>query len=183
MATMTEIPSLPGRSCAGCTLCCKLLSIAVLDKPRLRWCVHCAPESGCTIYDRRPEICRSFHCGWLRDAGIAEHWQPAKSKMVIAYESADRIAIHVDPGRPDGWRKEPYFSDIKRWARAAAERRGQIIVWQGREVIAVLPDHEKNLGALRPDQLIVTIERQGPSGTMLDVEVREPDDPSMPNSR
>jgi hypothetical protein len=175
MLPLVDQPALPGRACAGCTLCCKLLSIAVLDKPRLAWCVHCAPGSGCTIYDRRPEICRSFRCGWLADAGIGEHWQPAKSKMVISYESADRIAIHTDPGRADGWRREPYYSDIKRWAHAAAARRGQIILWQGREVIAVLPDREINLGALRPDQLIVTVEVPGPSGPVLDIEIYEAD--------
>jgi hypothetical protein len=165
----------PGRSCAGCTLCCKLLSVAALDKPRLVWCVHCAPGSGCTIYDRRPAICRSFQCGWLRDPVLGDHWQPARSKMVVSYESAARIAIHVDPGRPDGWRREPYYSEIKRWARAAAERQGQVIVWQGAVAIAVLPDRDKPLGALRADQLIVTVERQGPSGPVLDVEVREPE--------
>jgi hypothetical protein len=166
-----------GRACAGCTLCCKLLKVEALAKPRLDWCRHCRPGTGCTIYDERPHECRAFSCGYLIDGGIAEHWNPRHSRMVVSYESSDRIAIHVDPGRHDAWRREPYFSDIKRWARAAAARRGQVIVWQGREVIAVLPDREQNLGALGADQLIVTTETAVPGGSVIDVFVVDADDP------
>jgi hypothetical protein len=165
---MSAISPIDGRSCQGCTLCCKLLGIVALDKRRLEWCRHCAPGTGCEIYPSRPDECRVFHCGYLRDAQIAEHWNPRHSKMVVAYESASRLAIHVDPGRPDAWRREPYFSEIKRWARVAAAQRGQVVVWQGRDVIVVLPDREKNLGPLRADQLIVTTQKRVPAGIEWD---------------
>ena len=30
-------------------------------------CVHLDPLLGCTVYERRPAICRAFHCGlWFR---------------------------------------------------------------------------------------------------------------------
>jgi hypothetical protein len=29
-----------GRGCKDCTLCCKLLGIAELEKPRATWCTH-----------------------------------------------------------------------------------------------------------------------------------------------
>lgn len=55
MADMTDAPQLvAGRSCAGCTLCCKLLAVEALAKPRAKWCPHCDSKQGCTIYETRP---------------------------------------------------------------------------------------------------------------------------------
>jgi hypothetical protein len=99
--------------------------------------------------------------------------------MVLAYEEthAPRLSVHVDPGRPSAWREEPYYSQIKRWAAAAVAKRGQVIVWQGRNTIAVLPDRDKDLGEVRPDQFIITQVKPGPRGTVLDVFVVDGDDP------
>ena len=85
--------------------------------------------------------------------------------------------MHVNPARPNAWREEPYYSHIKRWAAAAVAQRGQVIVWQGRSTIAVLPDRDKDLGEVRPDQFIITSAKAGPQGTSLDVVVVDPDDP------
>lgn len=179
---MGDVSIAKGRSCDGCTLCCKLLSIEELSKPRLKWCEHCDVRKGCKIYDRRPPECKNFYCNYLLDDRIEENWNPLKSKMVLAYEShANRIAIHVDPYRGDAWRKEPFYSQIKEWAIAASENQGQVIVWQGNNVIAVLPDREKDLGSVRQDQFIITAEKAGPSGPEFDVMVIDNDDPILKN--
>jgi hypothetical protein len=52
-----------------------------------------------------------------------------------------------------------------------------VIVWEGRKVIAVLPDREKDLGEVRADQFIVTSVKTGPRGPVLDVFVVDRDDP------
>ena len=91
-----------------------------------------------------------------------------------------RLSVYVDTARPNAWRQEPYYSQIKRWAAAAAAQRGQVIVWQGRSTIAVLPDRDQDLGEVRPDQFIVTSATQGPQGTMLDVVVVDRHDPAAP---
>ena len=95
-----------------------------------RWCPHVARDSGgnvtggCSIYDHRPERCRTFNCFWLSQAAVAEHWYPLKAKIVInAFEEEDTtgkrayVAFVVDPTYPNRWREEPYFSDIKAMAR------------------------------------------------------------------
>jgi hypothetical protein len=153
-----------GRGCKDCTLCCKLLGIAELEKPRATWCTHCEVKAGCKIHGAHPAECRDFYCGYLTNAALDERWAPTRSKMVLAYDEvhAPRLSVHVDPARPDAWRKEPYYSQIKRWAVAAAQQRGQVIVWQGRSTVAVLPDRDKDLGEVRPDQFIITSARQGP---------------------
>lgn len=170
-----------GRSCDGCTMCCKLLSIEALDKPRLQWCTHCNIGSGCKIYEERPRECRDFNCGYLIDAHIGEHWKPANSRMVISLSPEfNRLVIYVDPDRPDAWRKQPYYSDIKSWAGTAAKRQGQVLVSQGRDTIAVTPDGETNLGPVRDDQLIITRRRSGVAGrTQLQHIIVDKDDPVL----
>jgi hypothetical protein len=177
MDAMVEI--VEGRSCKGCTLCCKLLAISELAKPSAVWCRHCDVKAGCRIHGSHPAECKDFFCGYLTNAALDEHWAPTRCKMVLTYDAAHapRLSVHVDPGRANAWREEPYYSQIKRWAVAAAAKRGQVIVWQGRSTIAVLPDRDKDLGEVRPDQYIITSAKAGPRGTMLDVFVVDHDDP------
>ena len=113
-----------GRSCKGCTLCCKLLGIAELEKPRATWCRHCDVKAGCRIHGAHPAECKEFYCGYLTNPALDEHWAPIKSKIVLAYDEqhAPRLSVHVDPARPNAWREEPYYSQIKRWAVAAPVR-------------------------------------------------------------
>jgi hypothetical protein len=79
-------PLAPGRSCEGCTTCCKLLSIDELKKPAQTWCQHCEIGVGCKIYSERPDDCRTFYCGWVLDGAIGDEWDPRRSKMVIKFE-------------------------------------------------------------------------------------------------
>lgn len=156
-------------------MCCKLLEIDALEKPRGYWCPHCDKSRGCTIYEARPEPCRIFHCGYLRIGHLDERWKPSKAKFLINYEErARRIAIHADPDRPDAWRKEPFLSTIKGWAAATARDGGYVIVWAGRHASIVMENREKALGEVRDDQVILPVD--GSQGTVRDYIVVEPDD-------
>lgn len=159
-------------------MCCKLFGIPELAKPRHEWCSHCDVGKGCRKYEERPQSCRDFVCGYLVDPQVPEHWKPSKSRMVLTSENGGhRLVIHVDTGRLDAWRKAPYYAEIKHIAAQAARLKNQVILWQGREAYAILPDRDKRLGAIRDGQIIVTTERDGPGGGDLDVVVVEPDDP------
>jgi hypothetical protein len=163
--TSSDAELVPGRSCQGCTMCCKLMEVDAIEKPRAVWCPHCNVKAGCKIYETRPEACRIFHCGYLRIADLDDRWKPAKAKFLINYESGtERIVLHVDPDRPDAWRVEPYYSSVKQWARNAAANGSYVLVWTGRHATLVLPDREKALGIVGEDQMIVT----KPSGSGLD---------------
>lgn len=64
-----------GRTCGSCTACCSTLSIPEhgLDKAEREPCRHLRADSscgGCSIYDDRPEPCRTFCCLWL-EGGLA----------------------------------------------------------------------------------------------------------------
>ena len=164
----------PGRSCGGCTMCCKLMEVEELEKPRATWCAKCDRSRGCTIYEGRPQACRTFHCGYLRLAYLDERWKPAKAKFLVNYEErARRIAIHVDPDRPDAWRKEPFLGQLRHWSAAATREGGYVIVWCGPRASIVLPDRVKELGQVRDDQLILETR----DGGRRDFIAIEPDDP------
>jgi hypothetical protein len=129
-----------GRHCGGCTMCCKLLSVAELDTPPLSWCPHCVVKSGCGIYPDRPTECRQFYCEYLLDAQLGEHWKPSRCKMVVVLEDhVGELVIHTDPARPHVWRREPFHSDIRRWARSAARDGRRVVVWEGDRKIVVSP--------------------------------------------
>ena len=145
-----QVPSpalVAGRNCDGCTMCCKLMWVEELNKARQKWCEHCRIGVGCEIYYRRPDECRSFHCNYLLDAHLGEHWAPKVSRMVVTYRTDQRqLTIHVDAGRVDIWRREPYHGEIRQWARAIAQGGGQVLVRQGPDLIVLLPDRDKNSG-------------------------------------
>ncbi|HJU32867.1 MAG TPA: hypothetical protein VJ740_15495 [Hyphomicrobiaceae bacterium] len=122
----------PGRSCAGCTMCCKLLAVHELDKTPLAWCARCDAKAGCRAYAERPTECRDFYCGYLTDPALDERWKPSRSKLVVTHEGAfAQTLIHNDPARPGAWRSEPFHSQIRAWAKTAAAEGGEVIVWQG----------------------------------------------------
>lgn len=139
----------PGRSCESCTMCCKVFSIAALEKPAQTWCVNCDIGKGCRIYADRPGECRQFFCGWLLDARISDAWRPRDCRIVVKFEPK-RIVVHVDKDRKTLWRKEPYHSQIRAWARAGLAYEGEVIVFEGLEGYRILPDRELKLAGAKP---------------------------------
>lgn len=128
------------RSCDGCTLCCKLLGVVSLQKPQNVWCNHCDIGKGCTIHPMRPESCRAYSCRYLVDEALDESWKPSESGMVINAEKS-RVVVYVDPETPSAWRREPYYSTLKKWAKTN-EPGWPVFVNVGRQIIAVYPTHD-----------------------------------------
>ena len=87
---------------------------------------------------------------------MGEHWFPARSKMVVAFEADDsRMIIYVDPNRPTAWREQPYYGDIKRWAQLAARELRQVVVSVGNRSIVILPDEDVDMGVTSGNERIV----------------------------
>jgi hypothetical protein len=157
MSTETQTPNLvPGRDCGECSLCCKVMQVDEFDKPQGVWCRYCAPgRGGCTIHATRPQVCRQFFCGWLRDPEVGPEWRPLTSKMILFFKPAlRRLVVHVHPERPNIWRREPYYSQLKRWAREAVEARRQVVVCINRRTFVILPNKDVDLGDTEPDDQI-----------------------------
>ncbi len=156
----------PGRGCGECSLCCKLIRVDAFEKAAGAWCAHCAPGRGrCLIYDTRPAECRDFRCAWLVSPSLGEEWRPNRCKMVLRVESGGGlIAVHVDPGDPAAWRREPYFRTLKHLAAKGADSGQRVIVYVRNRVIAIFPNKEVEVGTMNPGDHLVVREVDGPNG-------------------
>lgn len=154
--------AMPEKSCGTCTLCCKLLAIGALEKPRDRWCGHCVPGQGCGIYESRPRECAHFECGWKVDPRLGPEWRPDRCKFLLAYDmNAKRMVVHVD-ANADNWRKEPFIGGLRNVAADVAAAGGMVMVIQRNRTLVIQPDREIDLGVIGPDDRIVTdIARDG----------------------
>ena len=117
------------------------MGVKQIAKPRNVWCIHCAVGRGCKIYEERPQTCRDYDCRYLTDSQLPEAWRPTVSKMVVNGDPK-RVVIQVDADQPDAWRREPYYSTIKQWARAALSG-WPVFVCIGDRTVAVYPKHEQ----------------------------------------
>jgi hypothetical protein len=152
------------RTCGTCSLCCKVLEIPELAKPKGCWCVH-VTERGCGIYQDRPGVCRRFICAWLADGKLPDAWKPSLCGMVLVEEDdGRRLIAHVDPADPEAWRREPCYSDLRRWARDGVPRGRQIAVYIDRRVIVILPEGDSDLGVVGEDETIVLHHETTPLG-------------------
>ena len=168
------------RRCGTCTLCCKLLTIPEFGNPSGQWCPHCVKARGCAIHSDRPNECRAFYCGYLLWPELGEHWRPSRSKLVVAFKpDGMEIVFHVDPGVPNAWRAEPYYSEIRSMAGHAAGTVYTIFVQIGRRVIAVFPDREVDLGVVAEDERIAIREEEGPGTRRRGAVKLKADDPRI----
>ncbi len=173
-------PTIEGRRCGTCTLCCKLLTIPAFGNPSGEWCPHCVKGRGCGIYSDRPNECRRFQCGYLLWPELGEHWLPSRSKLVVAFKpDGNEIIIHVDPGVPSAWRAEPYYSEIRNMAGNAEGTAYTIFVQIGRRVIAVFPDREVDLGVVAEDERVAIREEAGPGARRRNAVKLKADDPRI----
>lgn len=86
------------RACDGCTICCDGWATGVAYDKRFypgRKC-HYVNDSGCTIYEDRPENpCKTFKCQWLTNYDIPAWMKPNRSDVLIAKESIQGIEFYT----------------------------------------------------------------------------------------
>jgi len=151
------------RQCGDCSLCCKLLGIPELEKPKDVWCPNFLAGTGCRIYVDRPPSCRSFVCRWLSDTSMGPEWKPSTCKMVVD-SKPNLFVVHVDPAVTRPWKAEPYFSVLKRLSAQGLAKGAIVMVIEKRRSIVILPDREVDLGILGPDARIAVEQVMTASG-------------------
>lgn len=149
-----------GRACGDCAMCCKLGAIAEVNKPDGEWCTHCSSHMACDIYESRPEVCRVYYCYFMLSM-LGEEWRPTTAKFMLSMMQDGALYVSVDRARPDAWRKEPYFTNIKHWSKTR-----RVVVLVGVKAIAVYPDRIETLGNLENGYALTTREEQTPDGVV-----------------
>jgi hypothetical protein len=130
------------KSCGGCDVCCRLYEIDELEKPAGTLCAH-ACGSGCGVYAYRPAACRAFDCLWLMRPELDALWRPDHAGFVLRLgDEGSTLWIDVDPLRPEDWRREPYYGQIKAWSAAVQHRRGLVMVAAADGVVVVFPEDD-----------------------------------------
>jgi len=151
------------KQCGDCSLCCKVLGIPELDKPKDAWCPNFLAGTGCGIYADRPPSCRNFVCRWLSDPDMGPEWKPNACKMVVDSKPS-LFVVHVDPAVAQPWRGEPYFSVLKRLSAQGLTKGTIVLVIERRRSIVILPDREVDLGLIGPDARIAMERVKTPQG-------------------
>lgn len=155
---MEQSESDSDRACDGCTLCCKVIRVDVLNKPQWQYCPHCVVGTGCGIHATRPDDCRAWFCEYLMNPGVADYWYPKTSHMVIeVLDDGINAHVYVDPHFPDAWREEPYYSDLKGSAQEAVKRNSRITVHIGTRQIVVFPDRDVEFDRVEADEEVVVV--------------------------
>ncbi len=165
------------RECGTCTLCCKVMGIVELEKPRSVWCDHAMPGRGCAIYAQRPHSCSVFSCLWLLDETLGEEWKPEKSKLVIVPDNDTRATrVYVDAAAPDAWKREPYYSSLLDFMRKGLAEGRLLFINVGNRNSLLLPEGAQgwrlaDLGQLHAGDE-VRLKRVGPPfATRYEVEI------------
>jgi uncharacterized cysteine cluster protein YcgN (CxxCxxCC family) len=69
--------------CDGCTLCCKLLRIDETNSIPNEVCNYCEENTGCKIYNTRPEPCKIFECAWKQMKNAGDELRPDKCGVLF----------------------------------------------------------------------------------------------------
>lgn len=75
--------------CGDCTVCCTLSNVPEVNKKPGEKCKHCV-NKGCSIYDKRPQVCRDFECAYLQSNADNVNLRPDKCGMMF-FKKSERI--------------------------------------------------------------------------------------------
>lgn len=128
-------------------MCCKLMHIPALQKPKHTWCPKYRKAAGCGIYADRPRECVEFMCLYLLAEDLPETWRPDKAKFMIwTGRESRRLIIEVDPAHPTAWKQPAYYPQIKSWSDRNHPEPLEVTVRVGDRVTIVFPEADIDLG-------------------------------------
>jgi hypothetical protein len=117
-------------------------------------------------------------------ADLDDEWRPTRAKMVLAPgPDGKMMTVHVDPAFPNAWREEPYHGTLRKLARAAADAKGQVVVYLKKRTIVILPDKDVELGELAPGEHITVDVKETSSGRVFEAHRIAADEPLTLNTK
>jgi hypothetical protein len=116
---------------------------------------------GCGIHAIRPPVCSQFFCSWLVDPNLGPEWKPEVCRFVLSADPAyQALTLMVDPGMPHAWKREPYYSVLKKFSEVFFRINNKLLVNLNGHITVVLPDRDVPIGVIVPGEEIV-IWREG----------------------
>lgn len=106
-------------SCGACNLCCKVLGVPDIQKPRNMVCWWTTVHGGCSRHGEKktaPELeaCDTFKCLWLHtqenpDPELRQPMilRPDRTHVMMGPRDPENealIYVHVDPKHPNAWK-------------------------------------------------------------------------------
>ena len=84
------------KECGECSLCCKLLDVPTLGKPKNVWCKYA--NKGCSVHAERPQVCRSFNCLWKESPVLGDDLRPDLCGIVFdVYPDEHTVVAVAEP--------------------------------------------------------------------------------------
>jgi hypothetical protein len=143
------------RVCGSCSLCCKVLPIAQLDKPAGVWCAHFRVGVGCSIHGAHPSACRAFQCLWLNVPSMPDQLRPDRCKVVLGLEDGgSSLYAYGDPADPGAWRRNPIHGQLRLWAAEFWDKGRTVWAKVGDHAWLIAPDRDIDLGEIRGPHVI-----------------------------
>lgn len=148
-----------GRSCGSCRLCCRVVAVIELGKPKGTWCEHAGPK-GCGIYEERPKSCRDFACLWLWGfPGLEPEDRPDRTRVVFGFlgdEKGPSRVRHPGTGKrypvlvgheglPGALSRDAALAPLRRFAKA-----GWAVIAMGSEQVRAIYFPDGTLWAFKP---------------------------------
>jgi len=84
--------------CTHCGACCVAPDIAALDKPLGVRCPHLTADNLCSVYDRRPDVCRSYQADEVCRLIEAPTLEERVGKYLALFELTDEAAAAQERG-------------------------------------------------------------------------------------
>ena len=143
------------KMCGDCTLCCKVYEIEDFEKPG-KTCHNVRDEGGCGIWGLHPKACQEFKCLWLKHDDMDGRWRPDHAGFVMRVEGKGTVCIDVDHDRPDAWRREPYYSQLKQWSEVMPRNEGLVLVYAPEAMYVITPTEDLPLKAPKKGDVLET---------------------------
>ena len=142
------------KECGTCSMCCKLLYIEELAKPPGQWCPHVVQGKGCGIYETRPRPCRAFSCHWIKLEALDDRWRPDRCGFLLWWVSETVLMVVVEPTKPDAWKRQPFYGQLKEWSKTALTGVGMVVVKVRNNATVLLPHRDVFVGDVGTDDKV-----------------------------
>ncbi len=145
------------KECGTCTLCCKVYDIDDFEKKAGKLCHNVRSEGGCGVWGLHPKTCQEFKCLWLRHDDMDGRWRPDVAGFVLRLEpNGTTLDIDVDHDRPDAWRQEPYYSQMKKWSEVMPRNEGLVVVYAPEGLYVITPQEDLFLKSPKRGDILET---------------------------